>query len=93
MLYEYSVFHIIMFVEFISFIFMIGFLCGELYSEQCEKTTADQNITEKSKNSIILAQKNQIKTLNKELDYANYIIESLQNGTCENVVLSPYTFK
>jgi cell division protein FtsB len=85
---DLNVFNIMMIVEFLIFVFMSGFVAGQLFTEYDSKK--ELNVSENIKDLIIESQTREIKKLQKELDFTNCHIESLQYGKNENIILRPY---
>ena len=85
---DLNLFNIMMIVEFLIFVFMTGFVAGQLFTEYDSKK--ELNVSENIKDLIIESQTREIKKLNKELDFTNCHIESLQHGKNENIILRPY---
>lgn len=86
--YDTNLYLMMMIVEFLIFVFMSGFVAGQIFTEYDSKP--DLNSPENIKDLIIESQTSEIKRLNKELDFNHSQIESLQHGINENIILRPY---
>ena len=87
---DMNLYNVILIVEIVIFIFMIGFITGQLYNEYVIDSKSELNISENMKNVIIDSQTRKINKLKKELDFTQCQIESLQYGTNENIIMYPY---
>ena len=88
--YDMNLYVIMIIVEFLIFVFMSGFVTGQLYTEYKIDSQTRLNIPENIKDIIIDSQTSEIDKLKKDLEFTHRQIESFQYGTNENVILHPY---